>query len=522
VSKKDKTQRLCVDYRPLNAVTVKNKYPLPHNDLLFDQLIGAHVFSKIDLCSGYHQIKIREEDIPKTTFSTRYGLYENLVMSFGLTNAPTHFMYLMNSVIMEELDKFVMVFIDDILVFSKSRKEHEEHLRIVLQQLRDHQLYAKFSKCEFWLTKVQFLGHVVSSKGISVDLRKVQEVMDWKPPRTVHQVWSFLGLAGYYHRFIPNFSKIAKPITDLLRKEEKFVWNAEWGEAFRTLKKLLTTSPVLAQPDIIKSFDVYCDASGTGLGCVLMQEGRAIAYSSCQLRPHEEHYPTLDLELTAVVHALHTWRHYLLGNVAHVFTDHKSLKYFFTQPDLNMRQRRWLELIKDYDVEIHYHPGKANMVVDALSHKAHCSHLPAICISREESSVWVFPIMAQYNVALTPVLRGKIITAHSIDTGVAHIKRRLTEGDPKVNYFHVDKECTLWFKDRLVVPKNMICTRRYLMNLTLPNIPSTQAAQSCIMIWRNISGGPIWNARLLAMLRNVTCVEGSRRIIWGMQDYCNL
>jgi hypothetical protein len=188
VSKKDKTQRLCVDYRPLNALTVKNKYPLPHIDLLFDQLIGAHVFSKIDLCSGYHQIKIREEDIPQTTFSTRYGLYENLVMSFGLTNAPTHFMYLMKSVIMEELDKFVMVFIDDILVFSKSRKEHEEHLRIVLQQLRDHQLYAKFSKCEFWLTEVQILGHVVSSKGISVDLRKVQEVMDWKPPRTVHQV----------------------------------------------------------------------------------------------------------------------------------------------------------------------------------------------------------------------------------------------------------------------------------------------------------------------------------------------
>jgi hypothetical protein len=173
VSKKDKTQRLCVDYRPLNAVTVKNKYPLPRINLLFDQLIGAQVFSKIDLRSGYHQIKIREEDIPKTAFSTRYGLYEYLVMSFGLTNAPTHFMYLINSVFMEELDKFVFIFIDDILVFSKSKKEHEEHLRIVLHRLRDHQLYAKFSKCEFWLTKVQFLSHVVSSEGISVDPSKV-------------------------------------------------------------------------------------------------------------------------------------------------------------------------------------------------------------------------------------------------------------------------------------------------------------------------------------------------------------
>jgi hypothetical protein len=345
---------------------VKNNYPLTRIDLLFDQLIGAQVFLNIDLHSWYHQIKIHEEDIPKTAFSTRYGLYEYLVMSFGLTNAPTHFMYLMNSVFMDELDKFVVVFIDDILVFSKSRKEHEEHLRIVLQWLRDHQLYAKFSKCKFWLTEVQFLGQMVSSEGISMDLSKVREVLDWKPPRTMHQVRSFLGLAGYYHRFIANFSKIAKPITDLLMKEEKFVWNAEHNEAFWSLKKLLTTSPVLAQPDITMSFDVYCDASGTGLGCALMQEGRVIAYSSHQLRPHEEHYPTHDLELAAVVHALCTWWHYLLRNVAHIFTDHKSLKYFFTQSNLNMRQRRLLELIKDYDLEIQYHPGKANVVSRCL------------------------------------------------------------------------------------------------------------------------------------------------------------
>jgi hypothetical protein len=201
-------------------------------------------------------------------------------------------------------------------------------------------------------------------------------------------------LAGYYHIFILNFSKIAKPITDLLDKEEKFIWNAEHDEAFQTLKKLLTTSPVLAQPDIAKSFDVYCDASDTGLGCVLLQEGRVVAYSSRQLLPHEEHYPTHDLELAVVVHALRTWRHYLLGNVAHIFPDHKSLKYFFTQPDLNMRQRRWLELIKDYELEIHYHPGKANVVADVLSHKTHCNHLPAIVISGEESSIRISPILA--------------------------------------------------------------------------------------------------------------------------------
>jgi hypothetical protein len=290
----------------------KEQVSIARTDFLFDQLIGAQVFLKIDLRSGYHQINIREEDITKITFSSRYDLYEYLVMSFGLTNAPAHFMYLMNSVFIEELEKFVVVFIDDILVFSKSKKEHEEHLCIVLRRLRDHQLYAKFSKCKFWLSEVQFLGHVISSEGISVDPGKVREVLDWKPPRTVHQVHSFLSLAGYYHRFILNFSKIVKPITELLKEEEKFVWNAERDGAFQTLKKLLTTSHVLAQLDITKPFDVYCDASGIGLGCVLMQESHEIAYSSHQLRPHEEHYPTHDLDLAYVVHALRTWRHYLL------------------------------------------------------------------------------------------------------------------------------------------------------------------------------------------------------------------
>jgi hypothetical protein len=280
VSKKDKGLRLCVDYRPLNAVTIKNKYPLPHIDILFDQLTGTQVFSKIVLRSGYHQIKIHDEDIPKTAFSTRYGLYEYLVMSFGLTNAPAHFIYLMNSVFMPELDKIIVVFIDNTLVYSKSTEDHEEHLRVMLQRLPDHQLYAKFTKCEFWINEVSFLGHVISSEGIAMDPSKVRDVLDWEPPKSVHQVRSFLGLAGYYRRFIPNFSKVSKPITELLKKGTKYVWSKKCDEAFQTLKKLLTTSPVLAQPDIAKPFDVYCNASGTGLGCVLMHEGRVISYSS--------------------------------------------------------------------------------------------------------------------------------------------------------------------------------------------------------------------------------------------------
>jgi hypothetical protein len=224
VKKRDESLRLCIDYRPLNAVTIKNKYPLPRIDVLFDQLVGAKVFPKIDLRSGYHQIKIRASDVLKTAFSTRYGLYEFLVISFGLTNAPAYFMYLMNSVFMPELDKFVVVFIDDILVYSKNEEEHAEHLHVVLQRLREHHLYAKLSKCDFWLKEIKFLGHTISQAGIAVDPDKVQEVMNWKPPTTVRQIRSFLGLADYYRRFIPDFSRIAKPITELLKKEAKFVW----------------------------------------------------------------------------------------------------------------------------------------------------------------------------------------------------------------------------------------------------------------------------------------------------------
>nr|CAE02079.2 OSJNBa0074B10.7 [Oryza sativa Japonica Group] len=345
VEKKDKTKRMCVDYRALNEVTIKNKYPLPRIDDLFDQLKGATVFSKIDLRSGYHQLRICEEDIPKTGFTTRYGLYEFTVMSFGLTNAPAFFMNLMNKVFMEYLDKFVVVFIDDILVNSQSEEDHQQHLRLVLGMLREHQLYAKLSKCEFRLSEVKFLGHVISAKGVAVDTETVTAVTDWKQPKT------------------------------LLKKEEKFVWSPQCEKAFQTLKEKLVSSPVLILPDTRKDFIVYCDASRQGLGCVLMQEGHVVAYASRQLWPHEGNYPTHDLELAAVVHALKIWRHYLIGNRCEIYTDHKSLKYIFTQSDLNLRQRRWLELIKDYDVGIHYHPGKANMVADALSRKSRCNTL---------------------------------------------------------------------------------------------------------------------------------------------------
>ncbi|WVZ74548.1 LOW QUALITY PROTEIN: hypothetical protein U9M48_022716, partial [Paspalum notatum var. saurae] len=374
VPKKDGTQRMCIDYRALNDVTVKNKYPLPRIDDLFDQLKGASVFSKIDLRSGYHRLKIRASDIPKTAFVSRYGLYEFTVMSFGLTNAPAYFMYLMNKVFMEYLDKFVVVFIDDILVFSINEEEHEKHLRMVLQKLRENQLYAKLSKCEFWLFEVSFLGHIISKGGISVDPSKIKAVQDWVAPRNVSEIRGFLGLAGYYRRFVKNFSKIARPLGKLLSKGATFEWTNKCRLGFEELKKRLTTAPILIMPD---PFTVSCDASRQGLGCVLMQEGHVVAYASRQLREHEQNYSTHDLELAAVVHALKIWRHYLIGKKAEIYTDHKSLKYIFTQPDLNLGQRRWLELIKDYDVNINYHPGKANVVAYALSRKSYCSHLIA-------------------------------------------------------------------------------------------------------------------------------------------------
>jgi hypothetical protein len=278
--KKDERKRMCIDYRSLNEVTIKNKYPLPRIEDLFDQLRGAGVFSKIDLRSGYHQLRIQPSDIPKTTFITKYGLYEFIVMSFGLTNAPTYFMYLMNIVFMDYLNKFVVVFIDDILVYSQNKQEHKEHLRKVLQRLRYCQLYAKLSKCEFWISEVMFLGHIINQEGLAVDLKKVAAILDWKAPKGARGIKSFIGMVGYYRRFIEGFSKIARPMTALLAKKVEFKWTPAWQKSFETLKEKLTTAPVLILPDVHRSLSVYYDASYTGLGCVLMQEGRVVAYSS--------------------------------------------------------------------------------------------------------------------------------------------------------------------------------------------------------------------------------------------------
>ncbi|GJW60411.1 putative reverse transcriptase domain-containing protein [Tanacetum coccineum] len=286
---------MCIDYRELNKLTVKNRYPLPRIDDLFDQLQGSSVYSKIDLRSGYHQLRVREEDILKTAFRTRYGHYEFQVMPFGLTNAPAVFMDLMNRVCKPYLDKFVIVFIDDILIYSKSKQEHEEHLKIILELLKKEELYAKFSKCEFWIPKVQFLGHVIDSEGIHVDPAKIESIKDWTSPKSPTEIRQFLGLAGYYRRFIEGFSKIAKPMTKLTQKKVKFEWGDKQEAAFQLLKQKLCSAPILALPEGSEDFIAYCDASKKGLGAVLMQREKVISYASRQLKIHEKNYLTQDI-----------------------------------------------------------------------------------------------------------------------------------------------------------------------------------------------------------------------------------
>ncbi|GJT49499.1 putative reverse transcriptase domain-containing protein [Tanacetum coccineum] len=300
VKKKDGSFRMCIDYQELNKLTVKNRYPLPRIDDLFDQLQGSSVYSKIDLRSGYHQLRVRDEDIPKTAFRTRYGHYEFQVMPFGLTNVPAVFMDLMNRVCKPYLDKFVIVFIDDILIYSRNKEEHANHLRIILELLKKEKLYAKFSKCDLWIHIVQFLGHLIDSQGLHVDPAKIEAVKNWASPTTPTKIRQFLGLSGYYRRFIEE-------------------------SAFQLLKQKLCEAPILALPEGNDDFVVYCDASHQGLGAVLMQREKVIAYASRQLKPHEENYTTHDLELGAVVFALKIWRHYLYGTKCTVFTDHKSL-----------------------------------------------------------------------------------------------------------------------------------------------------------------------------------------------------
>ncbi|KAK1602063.1 hypothetical protein QYE76_017106 [Lolium multiflorum] len=368
VPKKDGTWRMCVDCRAINNITIRYRHPIPRLEDMLDELSGAAVFSKIDLRSGYHQIRMKEGDEWKTAFKTKFGLYEWLVMPFGLTNAPSTFMRLMNHVLREFIGKFVVVYFDDILIYSRNESDHTIHIRHVLQVLRDNQLYGN-DKCTFCKDKVIFLGYVVSQHGVEVDESKIEAIQNWPTPMNVSQVRSFHGLAGFYRRFVPNFSTIAAPLNDLTKKGVVFEWGAAQDHAFDELKRLLTSAPLLALPDFNKQFEIECDASGIGIGGVLMQEGRPIAYFSEKLSGAKLNYPIYDKELYALIRVLEVWQHYLWPKEFIIHSDHEALKYLKAQSTLHKRLAKWVEFIESFPYIIKHKKGKDNIVADALSRK---------------------------------------------------------------------------------------------------------------------------------------------------------
>ena len=369
VPKKDGTWRMCVDCRAINKITVKYRHPIPRLDDMLDELHGSCIFSKIDLKSGYHQIRMREGDEWKTAFKTKYGLYEWLVMPFGLTNAPSTFMRLMNHVLRAFIGKFVVVYFDDILVYSKSLEEHIDQLPQVLSVLREQKLYANLKKCSFCTNQVVFLGYVVSAKGIEVDEEKVKAIREWPTPKSVTEVRSFHGLASFYRRFVKDFSTIAAPLTEIVKKNVGFKWESEQELAFNLIKDKLSSAPLLALPNFAKAFEVECDASGIGIGAVLMQENKPIAYFSEKLSGAALNYPTYDKEMYALVRALETWQHYLWPKEFVIHTDHESLKHLKGQGKLNKRHAKWVEFIESFPYVIKYKQGKENVVADALSRR---------------------------------------------------------------------------------------------------------------------------------------------------------
>ena len=368
VRKKDGSWRFCTDYRALNEATIKDRFPIPTVDEMLDELHGAMVFTKLDLRAGYHQIRMREEDVYKTAFRTHSGHYEYLIMPFGLCNAPSTFQAAMNEVFKPFLRKFVLVFFDDILVYSTSLEEHIGQLQVVLGLLEQHHFFIKLSKCEFVQRELEYLGHIISGEGVKVDPKKIEAMVDWPLPANITALRGFLGLTGYYRRFVKGYGLIAKPLTSMLGKK-KLEWNDGAKGAFEELKRAMTHTPVLALPNFEKPFEVYTDASGEGIGAVLVQEKRPLAFISKALGPMKRAWSTYGREMLAVIHAVKIWRPYLLGRKFTIVTDQQPLRHLLEQKIVTPEQQKFMVKLLGFEYDIVYQPGKENKVADALSRK---------------------------------------------------------------------------------------------------------------------------------------------------------
>ena len=451
---------MCIDYRALNQQTVKDRYPMPRIDELLDQLGGAKVFTKLDLRSGYHQIRVAPEDIKKTAFRTRDGHYEFTVMPFGLTNAPATFQRMMNDIMRPFTDKFVVVYLDDILVYSRTEEEHKDHLRQVLQRLREEKLVAKKSKCSFGTAEVEYLGHTVGPDGVKMDDVKIKAIKEWPTPSTRKELRSFLGLAGYYRRFIEKFAHRVMPMSELLKESVPWSWSHAQDNAFNDIKSAMTTAPVLAIPNPALPYEVYTDASGFGVGAVLLQDhGRGlqpIAYLSHKLSDAERKYATHEQELLGIIHALKVWRPYLEGAEFKVNSDHKALTELATQPKLSRRQANWVEFLQAYDCKVKYVEGPDN-VADPLSRRP-----DLVNVNTQQTVVWDTVSTGGLHAANTANSEVNAMSLLSEDSSFKGLLRGALPGDdyPKRNRFLREEEDLVYLGRLLYVPPSL---RRHVM-----------------------------------------------------------
>ena len=360
VGKKDGTLRMCVNYRGLNKITVKNKYPLPRVDDLLDMLAGANYFTGLDLQSGYHQIRVAEDSVHKTAFRTPLGHFQWKVMPFGLCNAPGVFQMNMNNIFGHRIGKYIVVYMDDILIFSKTREEHLQHLREVFQILKDKKFHIKLKKCDFMKKEVKFLGHVVGKNGIAVDPDKIEVIKKWQRPKDKTEIRSLLGFGNYFRRFIYRYSEMVLPLTEMTQHKTPTIWDEKAEEAFQNLKNAIINAPVLKHPELDKPFKVVCDASNFASGAILMQDGHPVGFSSKKFSKAEKNYTTTERELLAIIHALKLYRCYLEGTHFTVCTDHNPLKYFDNKKDLSPREARWAQYLQRFDYEWEWIKGTTN------------------------------------------------------------------------------------------------------------------------------------------------------------------